>query len=116
MLQITWRTFLIGALGAFTATLVACAPAAPVASPTAAGSTLSQWEDSTYQAALKEGKVVVYGFWDPQLEQLATDYMARRYPNLQLETLTSTTAAHKIRTESQSGQYTADVYLGGQTT
>jgi iron(III) transport system substrate-binding protein len=107
------RCFLLGVLAALT---IACAPPSPGASPPAAGPALSQWESDTYQAALKDGKVVVYGFWNPQLEQLMTDYMARRYPNLTLETLTTTTAADKIRTEAQSGQYTADVYLGGGTT
>jgi iron(III) transport system substrate-binding protein len=111
------RSVLHGVIGALTAFAVAaCAPAAPSAQPTAATNGLSEWENTTYQAALKEGKVVVYGFWNPQLEQMVTDFMAKRYPNLKLETLTSTTAAEKIRTESQSGQYTADLYLGGQTT
>jgi iron(III) transport system substrate-binding protein len=94
----------------------ACAPAAPSAPTVASGSDLSAWEKETLQAALTEGKVVVYGFWNPSLEQVATGFMARRYPGLKLETLTSTTAAEKIRTEAQTGQTVADVYLGGQTT
>lgn len=116
MQPISRRAMLAALIGTGTAVVMACGPAAPAAAPTSAGPTLSQWETETLQAALKEGKVVVYGFWNPQLEQMITDYMARRYPNLKLETLTSTTAADKIRTESQSGNYTADVYLGGQTT
>jgi iron(III) transport system substrate-binding protein len=95
---------------------MACAPAAPSAAPTASGPALSQWENETYQAALKEGKVTIYGFWNPTLEQMVREFMAKRYAGVALETLTSTTAADKIRTESQSGQYTADVYLGGGTT
>jgi iron(III) transport system substrate-binding protein len=107
--------------------LEACSGAAPPASsssssaasssqkpPTDSGaSTLSQWEQDTYQAALKEGKVVVYGFWNPTLEKMVTDLMGQRYPGLKLETLTSTTAPEKIRTEQQSQQYNADVYIGG---
>ncbi len=85
------------------------------ASAAAAGQVaLSQWEKDTLAAALKEGKVTVYGFWDPVLEKAVTDVMTARYPGLKLETLTSTTAVEKIRTETQAGQPTADVYLGGQ--
>ncbi len=110
-----------------------CAPASPTTSPTSAAvapakpttataavappaSDAAQWEKDTYQAASKEGKVVVYGFWSPSLEKTVGDFITQRYPGVKLETLTSTTAADKIRTEQQSGQYTADVYLGGQTT
>lgn len=107
--------------------LSACAGAAPTGSAPARSTPastagqpfaqeLEQWEKETYQAALKEGRVVVYGFWGPTLEQGVTDFMAKRYPGLTLETLTTTTAAEKIRTEHQTGQYIVDVYLGGQTT
>src|SRR5579884_1557613 len=96
------------------ALLVACSAPAPPPAPTASGaSTLSQWEQDTLKAAQQEGKVVVYGFWNPQLEQMVTSLMAQRYPGVTLETLTSTTAPEKIRAEQQSGQYYADVYLGG---
>ena len=94
-----------------------CAPAPQVVPPTSPPATgLSPWEQETLPAAQKEGKVVVYGFWNPALEQTATAFMAQRYPGVKLETLTSTTAAEKIRTEQQTGQYTADVYLGGLST
>ena len=96
-----------------------CGPAAPNATgatPAAPPGGLSQWEQDTLQAAQKGGKVVVYGFWNPSLEQMETAFMAQRYPGVKLETLTSTTAAEKIRTEQQTGQYTADVYLGGLST
>src|SRR5215207_1573345 len=75
-----------------------------------------QWVKTTHEAARREGKVVVYGFWNPDIEQVTKEYMAKNYPGVELETLTSTTASEKIRTEAQTGQYTADVYLGGQTT
>jgi iron(III) transport system substrate-binding protein len=101
-------------VAALTALLAACAPTTPAPSPTS-GPPRSEWEQQTFQAALSEGKVVVYGFWNPQLEQMVTEVMARRYPGLSLETLTTTTAIDKIRTEQQSGQPTADVYLGGQS-
>jgi ABC-type Fe3+ transport system substrate-binding protein len=100
----------------------ACAPSAPAAAPTptaapaAASSDAAQWEKETFLAAQKEGKVVVYGFWNPTLEQMVVDFMAQRYPGVKLETLTSTTAAEKIRTEQQTSNYTADIYLGGGTT
>src|SRR5947209_1647717 len=91
-----------------------CGQAAPTA--TAPASSLSAWEQETLSAAQKEGKVVVYGFWNPTLEQMESSFMAQRYPGVKLETLTSTTAAEKIRTEQQTGQYTADAYLGGLST
>ncbi len=98
--------------------IVACAPAAPAsnapaAAPTSPSVQLSDWEQQTLQAAQKEGKVTVYGFWNPTLEQMVTSIMAERYPGVKLETLTSTTAPDKIRTEQQAGQVNADVYLGG---
>lgn len=74
------------------------------------------WVKTTHEAAQKEGKVVVYGFWNPDIENVTREFMKKNYPGIELETLTSTTAAEKIRTEAQTGQYTADVYLGGQTT
>ena len=50
----------------------ACAPAAAPVTPTSApaGNDVAQWEKETLQAAQKEGKVVVYGFWNPTLEQM----------------------------------------------
>src|SRR5947208_336287 len=100
--------------------LAACGGTAPAASPGAGSAAaseqnLSDWEKEAYQAALKEGKVVVYGFWNPVTEKLFTDFMAARYPGVQLETLTSPTATEKLRTEAQSGQRIGDVYLGGAT-
>jgi iron(III) transport system substrate-binding protein len=101
----------------------AAAPAAKeAAKPAAAGSAANwsqeheQWVKTTHEAAQKEGKVVVYGFWNPDLEAVTKEFMQKHYPGVELETLTSTTASEKIRTEAQTGQYTADVYLGGQTT
>src|SRR5438876_5563634 len=100
--------------------LAACGGTAPAASPgagspTASGQNLSDWEKETYQAALKEGKVAVYGFWNPVTEKLFTDFMAVRYPGVQLETLTSPTATEKFRTEAQTDQRIGDIYLGGAT-
>ncbi|GEM_PF-3823101 len=104
---------LVGAL-----LLAACGGTAPASQPgsaSAGGADLSSWEKDTYQAALKEGKVVVYGFWNPVLEKIFTEFMAARYPGVQLETLTSPTATEKLRTEAQSGQRIGDVYIGGAT-
>ena len=109
-------TVVAAVLAAGLALVAACGPAAPPSPTSAPASPLSQWEQETLAAAQKEGKVVVYGFWNPTLEQMVTDFMAQRYPGVQLETLTSTTAAEKIRTEQQTGQYTADLYLGGLST
>ena len=81
-----------------------------------AAPTLSDWEKQTYEAAKKEGKVTVYGFWNPDLEKATREFLAERYPGVELETLTTTTATDKIRTERQSGQYLVDAYLGGGTT
>lgn len=110
------RSLILTVVPAYVGLMAACSPPAPsttTANPTAAGSQLSDWEQQTLQAAQKEGKVTVYGFWNPTLEQMVTSIMAERYPNVKLETLTSTTAPDKIRTEQQTGQYNADVYLGG---
>ncbi len=99
------------------------APTAAAAAPTAAaapGQTsaadLAAWEKQTYEAAKKEGKVTVYGFWNPDLEKATRDFLAERYPGIELETLTTTTATEKIRTERQTGQFLVDAYLGGGTT
>jgi iron(III) transport system substrate-binding protein len=102
------------------------APAAPAvaANPTAAAAAQTPvsdadekaWEQQTYEAAKKEGKITVYGFWNPDLEKVTRDFLAEKYPGVELETLTTTTATDKIRTERQSGQYLVDAYLGGGTT
>ena len=94
-------------------------PAAGAASPSAAGAAAvdpAAWEKETFEAAKKDGKVTVYGFWNPTLEKMVRDFMAEKYPGVELETLTSPTAPDKIRTERQAGQFLVDVYLGGQTT
>src|SRR6202008_4289057 len=74
------------------------------------------WEKQTYEAAKKEGKITVYGFWNPDTEKVTRDFLAEHYPGVELETLTTTTATDKIRTERQTGQYLVDAYLGGGTT
>jgi iron(III) transport system substrate-binding protein len=74
------------------------------------------WEKQTYEAAKKEGKITVYGFWNPDLEKVTRDFLAEHYPGVELETLTTTTATDKIRTERQSGQFLVDAYIGGGTT
>ena len=74
------------------------------------------WEKQTYEAAKQEGKITVYGFWNPDLEKATRDFLAEKYPGIELETLTTTTATDKIRTERQSGQFLVDAYLGGGTT
>src|SRR5437879_12214123 len=81
--------------------LASCGGTAPAASPgagsaAASGQNLSDWEKETYQAALKERKVVVYGFWNPVTEKLVTDFMAARYPVVQLERLTSPPATANL--------------------
>jgi iron(III) transport system substrate-binding protein len=105
---------------------VAAAAPAPTAAPGATAALGAQapvsaadeqaWEQQTYAAAKQEGKVVVYGFWNPDLEKITRDFLAQKYPGVELETLTTTTATDKIRTERQSGQFLVDVYLGGGTT
>ena len=52
---------------------------------------------------------------EPDLEKVR-DFLAETYPGVELETLTTTTATDKIRTERQSGQFLVDAYLGGGTT
>jgi len=101
-------------------TLAAAAAGAAAASGATNG-TVSQadeqaWEKQTYEAAKKEGKITVYGFWNPDLEKVTRDFLAEHYPGIELETLTTTTATDKIRTERQTGQYLVDAYLGGGTT
>jgi len=74
------------------------------------------WEKQTYEAAKKEGKLTIYGFWNPDLERVTREFLAEKYPGVELETLTTTTATDKIRTERQTGQFLVDAYLGGGTT
>jgi iron(III) transport system substrate-binding protein len=100
---------------------VAAAAARAAAASGATNATVSQadeqaWEKQTYEAAKKEGKITVYGFWNPDLEKVTRDFLAEHYPGIELETLTTTTATDKIRTERQTGQYLVDAYLGGGTT
>lgn len=95
--------------------LTAVPTAVPAAQPGPAGD-LASWERQTHEAARKEGKLVVYGFWNPDLERVTREFLSARYPGIELETLTTTTAADKIRTERQTGQFLVDAYLGGGTT
>ena len=76
----------------------------------------TEWEKKTYEAAKKEGKVVGYGFWSPENEKIRRDYFSKKYPGIELETLTTTTAAEKLRTEKETRNYVADFYIGGGTT
>jgi iron(III) transport system substrate-binding protein len=93
---------------------------APAAAAAAQGQTsaddLAAWEKTTYEAAKKEGKLTIYGFWNPDLERVTREFLAEKYPGIELETLTTTTATDKIRTERQTGQFLVDAYLGGGTT
>jgi iron(III) transport system substrate-binding protein len=91
------------------------APAAAAQGETSAADEAA-WEKQTYEAARKEGKLTVYGFWNPDLEKVTRDFLAEKYPGIELETLTTTTATDKIRTERQTGQFLVDAYLGGGTT
>jgi len=97
------------------------APGAATSAPAAAQAPVSAadekaWEQQTYEAAKKEGKITVYGFWNPDLEKVTREFLAEKYPGVELETLTTTTATDKIRTERQTGQFLVDAYLGGGTT
>jgi iron(III) transport system substrate-binding protein len=94
----------------------AAATAAPAAAAVVSAADEAAWEQTTYEAAKKEGKITVYGFWNPDLEKAARDFLSEKYPGVELETLTTTTATDKIRTERQSGQFLVDAYLGGGTT
>ncbi|HEV7665936.1 MAG TPA: ABC transporter substrate-binding protein [Chloroflexota bacterium] len=102
------------------ATPAAAVPTAAAAAKAAAGQMTTAeeaaWEKQTYEAAKNEGKLVVYGFWNPDLEKVTRDFLAEKYPGIELETLTTTTATDKIRTERQTGQFVVDAYLGGGTT
>jgi iron(III) transport system substrate-binding protein len=110
-----------GTVAAQAPTTAAAAPTAVAAAAGAATGAMSQadehaWEQQTYEAAKKEGKITVYGFWNPDLERVTREFLAEHYPGVELETLTTTTATDKIRTERQTGQYLVDAYLGGGTT
>jgi iron(III) transport system substrate-binding protein len=99
-----------------TAAAAPAGTAQPAAQATMSPADEQAWEQQTYAAAKQEGKIVVYGFWNPDLEKVTRDFLAEKYPGLELETLTTTTAAEKIRTERQSGQHLVDAYIGGGTT
>src|SRR5438477_590966 len=70
----------------------AAATAAPAAAP-AQGQTSAAdeaaWEKQTYAAAKTEGKLTVYGFWNPDLERVTREFLAEKYPGVELETLTT---------------------------
>ena len=74
------RALILMVVPAAVSLVAACSPAAPstASNPAAAGNQLSDWEQQTLQAAQKEGKVTVYGFWNPTLEQMVTSIMAER--------------------------------------
>jgi iron(III) transport system substrate-binding protein len=94
----------------------AAGTAAPAAAAVVSAVDEAAWEQTTYEAAKKEGKLTVYGFWNPDLEKATRDFLNEKYPGIELETLTTTTATDKVRTERQSGQFLVDAYLGGGTT
>jgi iron(III) transport system substrate-binding protein len=105
------------AVPAATSAPTAAAPALAAAAPgTTSAADEAAWEKQTYAAAKKEGKLTVYGFWNPDLEKVTREFLAEKYPGVELETLTTTTATDKIRTERQTGQFLVDAYLGGGTT
>lgn len=63
-------------------TTAAAAPTTP-ASSAATQTPMSMadeqtWEQQTYQAAKQEGKVTVYGFWNPDAERVTRDFLAPR--------------------------------------
>lgn len=109
-------SLLVCLLTACTATPAAAPATAPGSQPAAGSPALSEWEKTTYAAAKSEGSIVVYGFWNPDLERVTRDFLAERYPGIELQTLTTTTAADKIRTERQTNQFLVDAYVGGGTT
>jgi len=104
------------AVAAAAPTVAAAVKAAGAAAGATSQADEQAWEQQTYDAAKKEGKVTVYGFWNPDLERVTREFLAEHYPGVELETLTTTTATDKIRTERQTGQYLVDAYLGGGTT
>ncbi|MBV8087094.1 MAG: extracellular solute-binding protein, partial [Chloroflexi bacterium] len=88
------------------------APGASQAASSAAGS--GSATDQLYQAAKKEGEVVV-NTQDPDSEKPAVDAFTKRYPGIKVtwETGRGTDISRKLQTQATANQWTHDVFSSG---
>jgi iron(III) transport system substrate-binding protein len=94
------------------------APAAPTAAPKPSASSLDAAIASYYDAAKKEGKLVVYGVGNAALYTPVRDAFNKKFPGIQLEGVDQRgrESREKIFAEQQSKNYVADVIISGTDT
>jgi iron(III) transport system substrate-binding protein len=100
--------------------LAACGGAAPSAQPSggqqspAASAGADSGADALYQAAKKEGEVVLNA-QDPDSEKLAVDAFTKRYPGVKItwETGRGADISRKLQTQAAANKWTHDVFSSG---
>jgi len=104
---------------AATPTAAPAAPAAPAAgqaAPTAKpGDPLADAIGKYYEAAKREGKLVIYGVGNPTLYNPIRDAFVARFPGIQLEGVDQRgrESREKVLAEQQSRNYVVDVVVSG---
>lgn len=118
------------ALASIFTAFYSCAPSTAPALPEATmsssataipGQAATGWEAEwgrILKAAIKEGKVVIYGPPIPDVRQGFTDAFQKAYPGIILDYtgLTTNLAPPKINAERRAGLYAEDMVIGGTTT
>jgi iron(III) transport system substrate-binding protein len=113
-----WNRSLLPALAGMSLLLAACggasAPASPAGQQAAASGSAASGEDALYQAAKKEGALVLNA-QDPDSEKLAVAAFSKRYPGIKIawETGRGTDIARKLQTQATANQWTHDVFSSG---
>jgi iron(III) transport system substrate-binding protein len=94
------------------------APAPPTAAPASSASSLDAAIGKYYEAAKKEGKLVVYGVGNATLYNPIRDAFMKKFPGIQLEGVDQRgrESREKIFAEQQSKNYVADVVISGTDT
>jgi iron(III) transport system substrate-binding protein len=102
---------------AATPTAAPAAPTAPTA-PAASASSLDAAIGKYYEAAKKEGKLVVYGVGNTTLYSPVRDAFMKKFPGIQLEGVDQRgrETREKVVAEQQSKNYVADVAISGTDT
>jgi iron(III) transport system substrate-binding protein len=97
------------------------APAAPTSAPTVAvkpSDPLQPMIDKYYEAAKKEGKLVLYGVGNATLYNPVRDAFQKRFPGIELVGVDQRgrESREKVLAEQQSKNYVADVVISGTDT
>ena len=94
------------------------APTAAPAKPPAAQDTMARITEMYYEAARKEGALIVYGAGEKALWEPVRDAFAKRFPGINVEGVDQRgrETREKIIAEQQSRNYVADIAISGPDT